>query len=64
MSDPIMEQVWQVREQLLVEHGGMDGLLKHVKEMERERLRKVAEAKRRRNKTTAKTSRRKTKSTP
>ena len=65
MSDPLMEEIWRVREQLVVEHGGMDGLLKHVKQIEQVRLRKEAESKNRRHKTNAaKTTKRKTKSAP
>lgn len=63
MSDPLMEEIWRVREQLLVEHGGMEGLLKEVKRIEKARLRRQAAAKQRRRKTTAgvKVARRKTK---
>ena len=64
MSDPLMEEIWRVREQLVVEHGGMDGLLKHVKKIEQVRLHKVAEAKKRRHESNAtKATKRKNKST-
>ena len=63
MSDPLMEEIWRVREQLLVEHGGMEGLLKHVRKIEREHRRKTSTAKSRRPKTasTAKTPKRQSK---
>ena len=63
MSDPLMEEIWRVRERLLVDHAGMEGLLKHVKKIEREHLRKSAAAKCRRPKTAAatKATKRKTK---
>ena len=63
MSDPLMEEIWRVREDLLVEHGGMEGLLKHVKKIERERLRKTTATKSRSPKTAtaAKTTKRKAK---
>jgi len=37
MSDPLMEQVWSARANLLAKHGGMDGLLKHVLQQEKAR---------------------------
>lgn len=63
MSDPLMEEIWRVREQLLVESGGMEGLLKEVKQLERARVRKVAVAKNRRRKSevVSKSARSKTK---
>ena len=63
MSDPLMEEIWRVREQLLVEHGGMEGLLKEVKKIERARLRKSTASKNRSPKSvaTVKTTKRKAK---
>ena len=36
MKDVIMEIVWKRREQMLSEHGGMEGLLKHIQKLEAE----------------------------
>ncbi len=51
MKDVIMEEVWKRREQMLQEHGGMEGLLKHIARLEAERLqaekRRRAKAKKR-----------------
>lgn len=38
MKDVLMETVWKRREQLLREHGGMEGVLKEVARIEAERL--------------------------
>jgi hypothetical protein len=35
-DDPIVEEIHQVRRKLLEEHGGMDGYLQHIKELEAE----------------------------
>lgn len=40
MPDPQMTKIWKVREQLVKEHGGMDGLLKHVKTLEAQQARR------------------------
>ena len=50
MSDPLMEEIWRVREQLLIECGGMEGLLKEVQRLEKTHLQKAAAAKTRRRK--------------
>jgi hypothetical protein len=36
MDDPIVDEVHQTRERLLLEYGGMDGLLRHLREIEAE----------------------------
>ena len=38
MKDVLMETVWKRREQLLREHGGMDGVLQEVARIETEQL--------------------------
>lgn len=40
MSDPILEEVWRVREELFRKYGGVEGLWKHLEAMDRARLRK------------------------
>ena len=52
MSDPILEEIWRVREKLLREHGGIDGYFKYIQNLDRARLRK---AKLRRERKAAKT---------
>jgi hypothetical protein len=34
MSDPILEEIWRVREQLLKKHGGWDGYLRYVQKLD------------------------------
>lgn len=41
MHDPILEEVWRVREELIKQYGGLDGLIKHVQAMDRARARKA-----------------------
>jgi hypothetical protein len=35
-DDPVVEEIHQIRRKLLEEHGGMDGYLQHIKELEAE----------------------------
>ena len=49
MTDPILEEVRRVREELFKRYGGVDGLFKHLQAMDRARARK---AKRQRQKKT------------
>ena len=41
MNDPIVEEVWRVREELIKKHGGLDGYIKHIQTMDKERARKT-----------------------
>lgn len=50
MYDPIVDEVRRVREELIDRHGGLDGYIKHLQAMDRERAR---EAKQRAAKKTA-----------
>jgi hypothetical protein len=45
MNDPMLEEIWRVREELIKRHGGVHGYLRFLRELDRERVRK---AKRRR----------------
>lgn len=36
IKDPIVEEIHKIREELLAEHGGMDGYLRHVAEVQAE----------------------------
>jgi len=40
MLDPILEEIWVVREKLIKEHGGIDGYFKYVQQLDRTRRRK------------------------
>ena len=43
MHDPILEEIWRVREQLVQDHGGWDGYWRYIKKVEaeqRQRLRR------------------------
>ena len=40
MSDPILEEIWRVREELIKKHGGIDGYFKYVQKLDRARRRK------------------------
>ena len=40
MADPILDEIWRVREELLKEHGGIPGLFKYLQKMDRARIRR------------------------
>ena len=40
MGDPILEEIWRVREALIKKHGGMDGYFRYVEKLDRERRRR------------------------
>jgi hypothetical protein len=51
MSDPILDEIWRVREKLLKEHGGLHGYLTYMERLDlarrrRQKQRKAAVAKR------------------
>jgi hypothetical protein len=35
-EDPIVEEIHRIREQLLEEHGGFDGYMKHIEDVQQE----------------------------
>jgi hypothetical protein len=35
MPDPILDEIWRVRELLVKQHGGIDGSLKYVEKVDR-----------------------------
>ena len=37
MADPILEEIWRVRESLVRRHGGVDGYVKYVQRLDRAR---------------------------
>ena len=42
MTDPILDEIWRVREELLKRYGGIDGYFKHLQAMDRARARKTS----------------------
>jgi hypothetical protein len=61
MPDPILDEIWRVREELLKKHGGLDGYFRYVKKLERAhrrrgRKRKTTKARRRKTSVTSKRS--------
>ncbi len=36
MEDPIVEELHKIREELLAEHGGLEGLVKYLREIQAE----------------------------
>lgn len=37
IEDPVVEELHEIREKMLAEHGGLEGLVKHLREMQSER---------------------------
>lgn len=37
MSDPILDEIWRVREELIKQHGGLAGYLAYVQKLDRAR---------------------------
>jgi len=35
MADPILDEIWRVREALIKQHGGSDGYFKYVQKVDR-----------------------------
>jgi len=35
MNDPILEEIWRVRKELIKRHGGLDGYFRHVQKVDR-----------------------------
>jgi hypothetical protein len=58
MHDPILEEIWRVREELLKKHGGLEGYLKYVQKVDR------AQRKRKRRPENGAPRRRRAKKTP
>jgi hypothetical protein len=43
MHDPIMEEIWRVREELIKKHGGFENYFKYIQKLDRARLRREAQ---------------------
>jgi hypothetical protein len=41
IEDPIIEELHKIREAMLAEHGGLEGLVKHLQEMQAETPQRV-----------------------
>jgi hypothetical protein len=41
IEDPIVEELHKIREEMLVQHGGLEGLVKHLREMQAEMPQRV-----------------------
>jgi DNA-binding ferritin-like protein len=41
MEDPLVEELHKIREDMLAEHGGLEGLVKHLREMQAEMAERV-----------------------
>ena len=55
MPDPILDEIWRVREQLVKQHGGIHGYVRYVQELDlsrrrRERLKKAKKGRSQRSK--------------
>jgi hypothetical protein len=40
MSDPILEEIWRVREELIKEYGGVEGFFRYVQSVDSARRRR------------------------
>jgi len=40
MADPILDEIWRVRQELLKRHGGLEGLFKYAQKLDRARLKR------------------------
>ena len=45
MQDPILEEIWRVREELLKKYGGLHGYFEHLQALDRARLRRKKQQK-------------------
>lgn len=48
--DPIVEEVWNSREKLLEQHGGLDGFLEYIRKQEQKHPEKLIEPEQVKNK--------------
>jgi hypothetical protein len=44
MSDPILDEIARVRQELVKKHGGVDGYFRHIQKLDRARRKKRAKA--------------------
>ena len=48
MVDPILDEIWRVREELIKKHGGMDGYWKYLQKLDRAHRRRLQQKRTRR----------------
>jgi hypothetical protein len=53
MADPILDEIWRVREELVKKHGGIHGWVRHVQKLDRARRKKRKKASKKKAKTTS-----------
>lgn len=44
MSDPILDEIARVRQELIKKHGGIEGYIRHVRELDRAHRKKRSKA--------------------
>jgi hypothetical protein len=47
MDDPILDEIWRVRQELVKKHGGLEGYLDYIQKLDRARRRKANALKKR-----------------
>jgi hypothetical protein len=58
MNDPILEEIWRVRQELIKQHGGLEGYFRYLQKLDR------ARRQRQRRQKAKKTRRQSTKTSP
>ena len=53
MADPILDEIWRVRSELVKKHGGIEGYFRHIQKLDRARQRKRKKPAKRKAKTSA-----------
>ena len=51
MTDPISEEIARVRQELLKQHGGLEGYFRHVQKLDRTHRKKLGKAAKQKSKT-------------
>jgi hypothetical protein len=54
MADPILDELWRVREQLIREHGGLHAYYEYLRRLEREQRQRLRRRRQRHKKASAK----------
>jgi hypothetical protein len=55
MADPILDEIWRVRAELVKKHGGIHGWVRHMQKLDRARRQKRKRAAKRKSESSAKT---------
>ncbi len=40
MADPILDEIWRVREEMVTKHGGLKGYIRYIQELDRDHWKK------------------------